>query len=56
MYKNSADKEFYADLVNLMTSGETDIMVLSRENAIEGWREEIGDVDPAKAKETNPES
>lgn len=56
MYKNSADKEYYGDLINLMTSGETDILVLSRENAIDGWREEIGDADPAKAKEINPES
>lgn len=56
MYKNSADKDHYNDLVSLMTSGETDILVLSRENAIEGWRQEIGDVDPAKAKETNPDS
>jgi nucleoside diphosphate kinase len=56
MYKNCADKEYHADLVNLMTSGETEILVLSRENAIDGWREEIGDVDPEKAKETNPES
>lgn len=56
MYKNSAGTEYHADLINLMTSGETDILVLSRENAIEGWRQEIGDVDPAKAKEINPES
>ncbi len=49
MYKNSADKAYYQELVNMMTEGETEILVLSRENAIEGWREYIGDVDPAKA-------
>lgn len=56
MYKSSNNKEHFQDLVNLMTSGETEILVLSRENAIEGWRETIGDVDPTKAKETNPDS
>ena len=30
--------------------------MLSRENAIEGWREIIGPVDPLKAKEQNPNS
>lgn len=56
MYKYSADKPHYDDLVKLMTSGETEILVLSRENAIDGWREEIGDVNPSNAKETNPNS
>ncbi len=37
-------------------SGETEIMVLSRENAIDGWREVMGNVDPAKAKAENPNS
>ncbi len=49
MYKHSADKPYYQDLVNMMTQGETDILVLSRENAIDGWREYIGDTDPSKA-------
>lgn len=53
MYKYSADKPHYQDLVNMMTKGETEILVLSRENAIEGWREMLGDVDPSKAKEND---
>ncbi len=52
IYKNSADKPYYDELVSLMTSGETDIYILSRENAIEGWRELIGPVDPSEAKKT----
>ena len=32
------------------------MFVLSRENAVEGWREMIGDVDPNKAKVNQPES
>ena len=56
MYQYSSDKPYFQDLVNLMTSGETEILVLSRENAIESWRETIGDVDPNKAKSSNPDS
>ncbi|RNA40879.1 thioredoxin domain-containing 3 -like protein, partial [Brachionus plicatilis] len=56
MYKNASDKEYYNDLINLMSSGETEIMVLSRENAIQGWKEVIGPTDPEKAKQENPES
>jgi nucleoside diphosphate kinase len=32
------------------------VFVLSRENAIAGWRDMIGNVDPNKAKEENPNS
>ncbi len=56
IYKESSGKAHINDLVQLMTSGETEIMVLSRENAIEGWREAIGPVDPKLAKEKNPQS
>merc|ERR1712127_941039 len=56
IYKNSADKPYHDDLIKMMTSGETNIYVLSRENAIEGWRDVIGDVDPATAKQKNQES
>lgn len=31
-------------------------MVLSRENAIQGWKELIGPTDPEVAKKENPES
>ena len=56
MYKGSEELPHFENLVALMTSGETEILVLSRENAIQGWREEIGDADPAVAKETHPNS
>lgn len=56
MYKGSEELQHFENLVALMTSGETEILVLSRENAIQGWREEIGDADPAVAKETHPNS
>lgn len=37
-------------------SGPTYLMVLSREDAVQGWRQMIGPTDPEKAKEENPES
>lgn len=36
-------------------SGPTYFMVLSREDAVEGWRSLIGPTDPEKGKEDNPE-
>jgi nucleoside diphosphate kinase len=56
MYKDSSQKGHFNDLVNLMTSEETELLVLSREDAINGWREVIGPVDPSKAKQENPNS
>ena len=37
-------------------SGPTMFMVLSREGAVEGWRQEIGPTDPNAAKENAPDS
>jgi len=56
IYKSASEKPYFNDLVNLMSSGETEILVLSRENAIEGWRDEIGPVDPKNAKQEKPDS
>jgi nucleoside-diphosphate kinase len=56
MYKNSSKKPYFKDLIQLMVSGECELYVLSREDAIDGWRELIGPVDPAKAKTENPNS
>jgi nucleoside diphosphate kinase len=56
MYKDSTQAGHFNDLVNLMTSEETELLVLSREDAIQGWREVIGPVDPNKAKQENPNS
>jgi nucleoside diphosphate kinase len=38
-----------------VVSGATLFMVLSREGAVEGWRQVIGPTDPEKAKEEAPE-
>ncbi len=56
MYKGSKQKPYFKDLIQLMVSGESEILILSREDAIGGWREFIGPVDPNKAKRENPNS
>lgn len=56
LYPHCKDKEYYDDLVTSMTSGPTMFMVLSREDAVEGWRRELGDTDPEQAKASNPVS
>ncbi|XP_061183794.1 thioredoxin domain-containing protein 6-like isoform X2 [Saccostrea echinata] len=55
-YADHKGKDYYEDLVEHMTSGPTYVMVLSREDAVQGWREIIGPTDPEKAKEENPDS
>ncbi|XP_069108065.1 thioredoxin domain-containing protein 3 homolog isoform X7 [Argopecten irradians] len=55
-YSDHKDKDYYNDLVEHMASGPTMFMVLSREDAVEGWRSLIGPTDPEKAKEESPES
>jgi len=55
-YKEHQDKEYFDDLTTHMSSGPTLFMVLSRENAVEGWRSIIGPTDPEQAKEAAPES
>ncbi len=44
-------KPFYNDLVEFMSSGPIVVMLLTKENAVEDFRELIGSTDPAEAKE-----
>ncbi|NXN02383.1 TXND3 protein, partial [Sylvia borin] len=55
-YKDHEGKPFFEDLVNCMTQGPSVIMVLSKENAVEEWRNLMGPIDPEEAKKTCPES
>ncbi|NXO64552.1 TXND3 protein, partial [Phainopepla nitens] len=55
-YKDHEGKPFFEQLVNCMTEGPSVIMVLSKENAVEEWRELMGPTDPEEAKKTRPES
>ena len=50
-YSMHEGKEFFAALLEFMTSGPCVPMVLERENAITGLRDFIGATDPAKAPE-----
>ncbi|XP_064647235.1 thioredoxin domain-containing protein 3 homolog isoform X5 [Lineus longissimus] len=56
LYSEHKDKDYFNDLSDHMTSGPTLFMVLSRHDAVEGWRSMMGNTDPEKAKEENPES
>ena len=49
-YDVHADKPFFGELVDYMTSGLVVVAVLQKENAIADFRELIGSTDPANAK------
>jgi len=48
-YAEHKERPFFEELVNFMTSGSVIIMVLERDNAIKGWRDLMGETDPAEA-------
>lgn len=43
-------KDFYDNLIAFMTSGPCIVLALEKSNAVENFRELIGDTDPAKAE------
>ncbi|NWX72825.1 TXND3 protein, partial [Alca torda] len=55
-YKDHTGKPFFEDLVTCMTEGPSVVMILTKENAVEEWRQLMGPADPEVAKETSPES
>ncbi|NWH54577.1 TXND3 protein, partial [Fregata magnificens] len=55
-YKDHKGKPFFEQLVTCMTEGPSVIMILTKENAVEEWRQLMGPADPEVAKETSPES
>ena len=50
-YQEHADKPFFNDLVATMTSGPLWALVLSKPNAVEEWRNLIGNTNSAEASE-----
>ncbi len=48
-YTVHAERPFYGELTEFMSSGKTFVMALERENAVQAWRETIGATDPAEA-------
>ncbi|MBN3324653.1 TXND3 protein, partial [Atractosteus spatula] len=55
-YKDHQGKVFYDQLVAYMSQGPSVMMILSKENAIEEWRNTIGPVDPDVARQIDPNS
>ncbi|XP_013930206.1 PREDICTED: thioredoxin domain-containing protein 3, partial [Thamnophis sirtalis] len=55
-YQDHEDKPYYNQLVDYMSKGPSVVMVLTKENAVEEWRQLMGPTDPMKAKETHPSS
>ncbi|NXN99378.1 TXND3 protein, partial [Rhinopomastus cyanomelas] len=55
-YNDHKGKPFFEQLVNSMTEGPSVIMILTKENAVEEWRQLMGPTDPEVAKEISPES
>jgi nucleoside-diphosphate kinase len=50
-YAVHAERPFYGELVEFMTSGPVVVLSLEKENAVSSFREAIGDTDPANALE-----
>lgn len=50
-YGVHADKPFYGELVNFITSGPSVVLALEKEDAISDWREFMGATNPTEAAE-----
>ena len=50
-YAVHAERPFYGELVEFMSSGQTFVMALEKDNAVQAWRDTIGATDPADAVE-----
>ncbi|XP_072336846.1 thioredoxin domain-containing protein 6 isoform X2 [Scyliorhinus torazame] len=55
-YKEHKGKPFFDQLVDYMSEGPSLMMILSKENAVEEWRNLMGPTDPDEAKQTAPDS
>ncbi|XP_048454661.1 thioredoxin domain-containing protein 6-like [Rhincodon typus] len=55
-YKEHKGKPFFEQLVDYMSEGPLLMMILSKENAVEEWRNLMGPTDPEEAKQTAPDS
>ena len=45
------DRPFYNDLTDFMSSGKCMVLALEKENAVEEWRQTIGNTNPDEADE-----
>ncbi|ORY93422.1 nucleoside diphosphate kinase [Syncephalastrum racemosum] len=55
-YREHEGKPFYTELTEWMSGGPIYAMVLEKANAIQDWRALMGPTDPARARETEPNS
>jgi len=55
-YKEHEGKEFFNSLTDFMASGPTQFLILSREDAVSGFRSLMGPTAPEHAKEVDPNS
>uniref|UniRef100_A0A8C4W5W8 NME/NM23 family member 8 n=1 Tax=Gopherus evgoodei TaxID=1825980 RepID=A0A8C4W5W8_9SAUR len=55
-YKEHENEDFFPTLLEHMTRGPSVIMILTKENAVEEWRQLMGPTDPDVAKESSPDS
>ncbi|XP_041057244.1 thioredoxin domain-containing protein 6 isoform X1 [Carcharodon carcharias] len=55
-YKEHKGKPFFDQLVDYMSEGPSLMMILSKENAVQEWRDLMGPTDPEEAKQTAPDS
>lgn len=49
LYAKHKGKEFYAKLVDFMTSGPVEALVLAKDGAVKGWRDLLGPTDNYRA-------
>ena len=50
-YMVHKERPFFNDLISFMTSGPCMVLVLSKPNAVQAWREAIGSTNPDEAEE-----
>ena len=50
-YAIHRERPFFEDLTTFMSSGQTMVLALEKENAVAAWRETIGATNPAEAAE-----
>ncbi|XP_058154022.1 thioredoxin domain-containing protein 3 [Dasypus novemcinctus] len=55
-YRNLKGKDFYEDLLAMMSQSPAVVMVLTKWNAVSEWRRLIGPTDPEEAKILSPDS
>lgn len=55
-YHEHDGKDFFNGLTDYMSSGESTVLLLEREDAVSGWRALMGPTDPDEAREKAPDS